>query len=146
VDYWGTGYDWRKVEAALIALPQFITEIDGLDIQFAHIRSPHDDALPLLMTHGWPGSIIELLKVIEPLTDPTAQPPVAEPEHHLVERAHHPSRVPAGRGRLAREAVSRQRRKHEAEGVLGAATVTCPRVAIGARSSRSCSRQRLPTA
>jgi hypothetical protein len=58
---------WRKVEATLNALPQFITKIDGLDIQFAHIRSPHQDALPLLMTHGWPGSIIELLKVIEPL-------------------------------------------------------------------------------
>jgi hypothetical protein len=70
--YWATDYDWRTVEAKLNALPQFITEIDGLDIQFAHIRSPHDDALPLLMTHGWPGSIIELLKVIEPLTNPTA--------------------------------------------------------------------------
>jgi hypothetical protein len=72
VEYWGTGYDWRKVEARLNALPQFMTEIDGLDIQFAHVRSPHDDALPLLMTHGWPGSIIELMKGIEPLTNPTA--------------------------------------------------------------------------
>jgi pimeloyl-ACP methyl ester carboxylesterase len=84
VEYWGTGYDWRKVEATLNALPQFITEIDGLDIQFAHIRSPHDDALPLLMTHGWPGSIIELLKVIEPLTNPTAHGGRAEDAFHLV--------------------------------------------------------------
>jgi pimeloyl-ACP methyl ester carboxylesterase len=84
VEYWGTGYDWRKVEATLNALPQFITEIDGLDIQFAHIRSSHDDALPLLMTHGWPGSIIELLKVIEPLTDPTAHGGRAEDAFHLV--------------------------------------------------------------
>ncbi|RWK68356.1 epoxide hydrolase family protein [Mesorhizobium sp.] len=84
VEYWGTGYDWRKVEAKLNALPQFITEIDGLDIQFAHIRSPHKDAMPMLMTHGWPGSIIELLKVIEPLTDPTAHGGEAEDAFHLV--------------------------------------------------------------
>ncbi|RWK88116.1 MAG: twin-arginine translocation signal domain-containing protein, partial [Mesorhizobium sp.] len=82
VEYWGTGYDWRKVEAKLNALPQFITEIDGLDIQFAHIRSPHKDAMPMLMTHGWPGSIIELLKVIEPLTDPTAHGGKAEDAFH----------------------------------------------------------------
>ena len=82
--YWATDYDWRTVEATLNALPQFITEIDGLDIQFAHIRSPHDDALPLLMTHGWPGSIIELLKVIEPLTNPTAHGGRAEDAFHLV--------------------------------------------------------------
>src|ERR671910_3568554 len=61
--YWATDYDWRTVEARLNALPQFITEIDGLDIQFAHIKSPHENALPLIMTHGWPGSIFELLKV-----------------------------------------------------------------------------------
>ncbi len=72
VRYWGTDYDWRKGEAKLNALPQFVTEIDGLDIQFAHVRSRHPDALPLIMTHGWPGSIFELLKVIDPLTDPTA--------------------------------------------------------------------------
>lgn len=84
VEYWGTGYDWRRAEAALNALPQFITKFDGLDIQFAHIRSPHDDALPLLMTHGWPGSIIELLKVVEPLTDPTAHGGRAEDAFHLV--------------------------------------------------------------
>jgi pimeloyl-ACP methyl ester carboxylesterase len=84
VEYWGSGYDWRKVEATLNELPQFITELDGLDIQFAHIRSPHDDALPLLMTHGWPGSIIELLKVIEPLTNPTAHGGRAADAFHLV--------------------------------------------------------------
>ena len=64
VRYWATDYDWRKVEARLNALPQFVTEIDGLDIQFAHVRSRHANALPLIMTHGWPGSIMELLKVI----------------------------------------------------------------------------------
>src|SRR3954466_15807143 len=84
IEYWGNGYDWRKVEAALNALPQFVTEIDGLDIQFAHIRSPHEDALPLLMTHGWPGSIIELLKVVGPLTNPTAHGGRAEDAFHLV--------------------------------------------------------------
>src|SRR3954463_15361806 len=68
--YWATEYDWRKVETRLKALPQFITEIDGLDIHFIHVRSEHKDALPLIVTHGWPGSIIEQLKIIEPLTDP----------------------------------------------------------------------------
>jgi pimeloyl-ACP methyl ester carboxylesterase len=84
VEYWGSGYDWRKVEATLNGLPQFITEIDGLDIQFAHIRSRHEDALPLLMTHGWPGSVIELLKVIEPLTNPTVHGGRATDAFHLV--------------------------------------------------------------
>jgi len=70
VEYWATDYDWRKAEARLNAFPQFITEIDGLDIHFIHVRSSHADALPLIITHGWPGSIFELLKVIEPLTEP----------------------------------------------------------------------------
>jgi pimeloyl-ACP methyl ester carboxylesterase len=70
--YWVTDYDWRKVEARLSALPQFITEIDGLDIHFIHVRSKHENALPLIVTHGWPGSVIEQLKIIEPLTNPTA--------------------------------------------------------------------------
>ena len=70
--YWATDYDWRKVEARLKALPHFITEIDGLDIHFIHVRSKHDGALPLIVTHGWPGSIVEQLKIIEPLTNPTA--------------------------------------------------------------------------
>ena len=68
----GEDYDWRGCEARLNALPQFVTEIDGLDIHFIHVRSPHDNALPLIITHGWPGSIVEMLKVIGPLTDPTA--------------------------------------------------------------------------
>ena len=70
--YWASDYDWRKCEAKLNALPNFVTEIDGLDIHFIHVRSQHEDALPLIVTHGWPGSIIEQLKIIEPLTDPTA--------------------------------------------------------------------------
>src|SRR3712207_4481092 len=70
--YWATDYDWRKCEAKLKALPQFITEIDGLDIHFIHVRSKHEDALPLIVTHGWPGSIIEQLKIIDPLVNPTA--------------------------------------------------------------------------
>src|ERR1700687_2961554 len=70
--YWATEYDWRKVAAKLNALPQFIGEIDGPDIHFVHVRSRHESALPLIVTHGWPGSIIEQLKIIDPLTDPTA--------------------------------------------------------------------------
>jgi pimeloyl-ACP methyl ester carboxylesterase len=70
--YWATDYDWRKCEAKLNALPQFLTEIDGLDIHFIHVRSEHEDALPLIVNHGWPGSIIEQLKILGPLTDPTA--------------------------------------------------------------------------
>src|SRR5262245_41511426 len=70
--YWQTSYDWRKVEARLNALPQFITTIDGLDIHFIHVRSKHENALPMIVTHGWPGSIIEQLKIIDPLTNPTA--------------------------------------------------------------------------
>ena len=70
--YWATEYDWRKVEAKLNALPQFMTEIDGLDIHFIHVRSKHENALPLIVTHGWPGSIIEQMKIIDPLTNPTA--------------------------------------------------------------------------
>ena len=70
--YWATEHDWRKIEAKLNALPQFITEIDGLDIHFIHVRSKHENALPMIVTHGWPGSIIEQLKIIDPLTNPTA--------------------------------------------------------------------------
>jgi pimeloyl-ACP methyl ester carboxylesterase len=72
VRYWGKDYDWRKVEARLNALPQFMTEIDGLDIHFIHVRAKHDNALPLIVTHGWPGSVIEQLGIIDPLTNPTA--------------------------------------------------------------------------
>ena len=84
VRYWGTDYDWRRAEAKLNALPQFITQIDGLDIHFIHVRSRHEDALPLIVTHGWPGSVLELLKVIEPLTDPTALGGAAQDAFHLV--------------------------------------------------------------
>jgi pimeloyl-ACP methyl ester carboxylesterase len=70
--YWGTEYDWRKCEARLNALPQFITEIDGLDIHFIHVRSKHENALPIIVTHGWPGSVVEQLKIIDPLSNPTA--------------------------------------------------------------------------
>jgi pimeloyl-ACP methyl ester carboxylesterase len=82
--YWATDYDWRNVEEKLNALPQFITEIYGLDIHFIHVRSKHEDALPLIVNHGWPGSIIEQLKIIGPLTDPTAHGGNAEDAFHLV--------------------------------------------------------------
>src|SRR6202163_770173 len=82
--YWGTEYDWRKVEARLNALPQFMTEIDGLDIHFIHLRSKHEDALPLIVTHGWPGSVIEQLKIVDPLTNPTAHGASASDAFHLV--------------------------------------------------------------
>jgi pimeloyl-ACP methyl ester carboxylesterase len=82
--YWGSDYDWHKCEAKLNDLPNFITEIDGLDIHFIHVRSRHEDALPLIITHGWPGSIIEQLKIIGPLTDPTAHGGSAADAFHLV--------------------------------------------------------------
>ena len=72
VDYWRHGYDWRACEARLNAFGQFVTEIDGLDIHFLHVRSKHEQALPLVLTHGWPGSVVEMLEVIAPLTDPEA--------------------------------------------------------------------------
>lgn len=84
VKYWGTDYDWHKAEAKLNALPQFVTNIDGLDIQFIHIKSKHKNALPLIITHGWPGSVFELLKVVGPLTDPTAYGGKAEDAFDLV--------------------------------------------------------------
>src|SRR5215831_17820953 len=80
--YWATGYDFRRCEAKLNALPQFITEIDGLDIHFIHIRSKHENALPLIVTHGWPGSVIEQLKIIDPLTNPTAYSASASDAFH----------------------------------------------------------------
>src|SRR5215213_2415243 len=82
--YWGTDYDFRRFEARLNALPQFMTEIDGLDIHFIHVRSKHEDASPLIVTHGWPGSIIEQLKIIDPLTNPTAHGGSAEDAFHVV--------------------------------------------------------------
>jgi pimeloyl-ACP methyl ester carboxylesterase len=88
--YWATDYDWRKVEARLNALPNFITEIDGLDIHFIHVRSKHENALPLIVTHGWPGSPIEQLKIIDPLTNPTAHGGSASDAFHVV--------IPSGAG------------------------------------------------
>ena len=82
--YWATGYDWRRCQAQLNALPQFMTEIDGLDIHFIHVRSRHPDALPLIVNHGWPGSVIEQLKIIGPLTDPTAHGGSASDAFHVV--------------------------------------------------------------
>jgi pimeloyl-ACP methyl ester carboxylesterase len=82
--YWETDYDWRKAEAELNTLPQFTTEIDGVDIHFIHVKSPHENALPLIMTHGWPGSVIELLDTVGPLTDPTAHGGRAEDAFDLV--------------------------------------------------------------
>jgi hypothetical protein len=82
--YWGTDYDWWKVEARLNALPQFTTHIDGLDIHFIHVRSKDENALPMIVTHGWPGSIIEQLKIIDPLTNPTAHGASASDAFHVV--------------------------------------------------------------
>ena len=83
-EYWTDEYDWRRCEAKLNALPQFTTEIDGVQIHFIHVRSPHENALPLIMTHGWPGSVVELLETVGPLTDPTAHGGTAEDAFHLV--------------------------------------------------------------
>ena len=82
--YWATEYDWRKVEARLNAVPNFITEVDGIDIHFIHVRSKHENALPVVITHGWPGSIVEQLKLIEPLTNPTAHGGSAADAFHVV--------------------------------------------------------------
>src|SRR5258708_12115584 len=104
-NYWATDYDWRKVEAKLNALPQFMTTIDGLDIYFIHVRSKNKNALPIIITHGWPGSVIEQLKIIGPLTDPTASGGKAEdaftqlipsfPPHALSTTPHAPLSLPA---------------------------------------------------
>src|SRR5688500_9884011 len=82
--YWATKYDWRKIEARLNALPQFITEVDGLDIHFAHVRSKHENALPIIITHGWPGSLVEQVKIIDPLVNPTAHGGKASDAFHVV--------------------------------------------------------------
>src|SRR6185295_8510727 len=82
--YWSTDYDWRKCEARLNALPQFTTVIDGVEIHFIHVRSRHENALPLIMTHGWPGSVVELLDTIGPLTDPTKYGGNPDDAFHLV--------------------------------------------------------------
>src|SRR5215475_12356735 len=82
--HWATDYDWRKCEARLNALPHFVTEIDGLDIHVIHVRSKYDNALPLIVTHGWPGSVVEQLKIVGPLTDPTTYGASASDAFHLV--------------------------------------------------------------
>lgn len=84
VEYWGSGYDWRKIEARLNTLPMFVTEIDGVDIHFIHLRSPHANAMPMIMTHGWPGSILEFIKTLGPLSDPTSHGGSADDAFHLV--------------------------------------------------------------
>ena len=83
-DYWATDYDWRKFEERFAALPHFVTEIDGVDIHFIHVRSEHEDAMPLIVTHGWPGSTVEQLKIIDPLTKPTEHGASAADAFHLV--------------------------------------------------------------
>src|SRR3954468_17530627 len=82
--YWATEYDWRKIEMKLNAVPNFITQIDGLDIHFIHVRSKHENALPLIVTHGWPGSIVEQLKIVDPLVNPTAHGASASDAFHVV--------------------------------------------------------------
>src|SRR5258706_6533381 len=82
--YWANSHDWRKCEAKINAVPNFITEIDGLDIHFIHVRSKHESAMPMIVTHGWPGSVIEQLKIIDPLVDPTAHGASASDAFHLV--------------------------------------------------------------
>src|SRR4030081_453414 len=84
LSYWQRDYDWRKVEARINAVPNFITEIDGLDIHFIHARSKHENALPIIVTHGWPGSVVEPLKIIEPMNNPTAQGGTASDAFHVV--------------------------------------------------------------
>src|SRR6202040_240286 len=84
VRYWGTGYDWRKAEAKVNALPQFVAKIDDLDIHFIHVRSKHSNALPVIIPHGWPGSVFEQLKIIDPLTNPTAHGGRAEDAFDVV--------------------------------------------------------------
>jgi pimeloyl-ACP methyl ester carboxylesterase len=115
--YWTTDYDWRKAEEKLNALPQFITEIDGVDIHFIHVRSQHEDALPLIMGHGWPGSVVELLETVGPLTDPTAHGGRAEDAFHLVLPSlpgygfsEEPTEIGWGPGRTARAWAELMRR------------------------------------
>ena len=145
--YWATDYDWRRCEAKLNALPQFTTEIDGVDIHFIHVRSPHADALPLIMTHGWSGSVVELLEVIGPLTDPTALGGRAEDAFHLVLPSlpghgfsGEPTELAWESGRIARawaELMDRlDYRRYVAQGGDVGATVTD---AMGPKHPRGCS-------
>jgi pimeloyl-ACP methyl ester carboxylesterase len=134
--YWASDYDWRACEAKLNALPQFMTEIDGLDIHFIHVRSRHENALPLIITHGWPGSVIEILNVAEPLADPTANGGSAEDVFHVV--------IPSmpGYGFSAKPTSTGWDVPHIARAWaelmtrLGYSRYVAPRAATGARSSR----------
>jgi hypothetical protein len=99
--YWATEYDFGRLQARLGGLPHFVTEIDGLDIHFIHVRSQHEDALPLIITHGWPGSVVELLNVIGPLTDPTAHGGSEEDAFHVVIPSMPATGFPASRTRTA---------------------------------------------
>ena len=134
--YWQTDYDWRKVEAKLNSYPNFITEIDGLDIHFIHVRSKHESALPLIVTHGWPGSIIEQLKIIDPLANPTAHGGSASDAFHVVI----PS-IPGVRflGKPTATGWNPARVARAWTVLMGALAITSssPRVAIGVRSLRT---------
>ena len=139
--YWATDYDWGKCEARLNALPQFKTEIDGVDIHFIHVKSRHEDALPLIMTHGWPGSVIELLETIGPLTDPTAHGGRAEDAFDLVLAVHPRVRL-LGRADRAR-LVRRPRRGSVAE--AHAPRRLHPLRRPGGRRGRGCHRRDGPS-
>jgi hypothetical protein len=141
--YWATEYDWRKVEAKLSSYPNFITEIDGLDIHFMHVRSKHENALPLIVTHGWPGSPIEQLKIIEPLTNPTAHGGSASDAFHVV--------IPSmpGYGFSAKPTTTGWDPAHMARAWVELmkrldTTDSRPKAAIGAGSSRTRWRNRRP--
>ena len=133
--YWATDYDWRKCEARLNAVPNFITEIDGLDIHFIHVRSKHEDALPIVVCHGWPGSIVEQLKLIGRLTDPTAHGASASDAFHVVIPSmpgYGFSGKPTDDGLGSRAHRQGLRRAHEAPGLRRG---SWRRAATGARSS-----------
>ena len=132
--YWADKYDWRATEARLNGFPQFRTEIDGLGIHFIHVRSPHADALPLVMTHGWPGSVVEFHKVIGPLTDPTAHGGDAADAFHVVCPSlpgYGFSDKPAAPGGASSASPARGRSSWPGS----ATTATAPRAATGARWS-----------
>ena len=145
--YWTAGYDWRRCEARLNALPQFTTEIDGVEIHFIHVRSRHENALPLIMTHGWPGSVVELLGTVGPLTDPTAHGGTPEDAFHLVLPSlpgygfsGEPTDLGWDAGRVARAWAELMRRlgynRYVAQGGDVGAAVTD---AMGRRRPRGCS-------
>ncbi len=135
-EYWRTRYDWRRCEARLNALPQFLTTIDGLDIQFIHLRSKHDRALPMVVTHGWPGSVIEFLKVLGPLTDPTAHGGDAADAFHVVCPTL-PGFGFSGKPTAPGWGVERIGRAWASSWRVSATTATSRRAVTGARRSRT---------